>query len=120
MIMRSAAVVVLRAAIVMVGMPVGMGDTLGVRRDLPMLISVNPLRHGQQRKADQPQNTERTQTRHDAETKRALSRVKASPFFFAVTALLSPAPAHPRLRPSFRAHRRIPLSTINDFNPLSG
>lgn len=54
MIMRSAAVVVLRAAIVMVGMSVGMGDALGVRRDLPMLISVNPLRHGQQRKADQP------------------------------------------------------------------
>jgi hypothetical protein len=46
-----------------------------------MLIGVNPLRHGQQRKADQPQNTETTQTQHDAETKRALSRVKASPFF---------------------------------------
>jgi hypothetical protein len=36
-----------------------------------VLISMNPLRHGQQRQADQPQCTEKRQTRHKGETKRA-------------------------------------------------
>jgi hypothetical protein len=36
-----------------------------------VLISMNPLRHGQQRQADQPQGTEIWQTRHEGETKRA-------------------------------------------------
>ena len=71
MIVRGAAVIMLRPAFVMVGRSVAMGDALRMRRDFPVLISMNPLRHGQQRQADQPQGTEKRQTRHKGETKRA-------------------------------------------------
>ncbi len=49
MIVRGAAVIMLRSALVMVGRSVAMGDALRMRRDFPVLISMNPLRHGQQR-----------------------------------------------------------------------
>lgn len=57
MIMRSAAVVVLRAGIVMVGSFVGMGNALGVRCDLPVLINMNPSSHREEGQANQPKNT---------------------------------------------------------------
>ena len=71
MIVRGAAVVVLRSALVMVGRSVAVGDALSMRRDFPVLIGMNPLSQGQQRQANQPQDTEIRQPRHESETKRA-------------------------------------------------
>ena len=51
MIVRGAAVVMLRSALVMVGRSVAMGDALSMRRDFPVLIGMNPLSQGQQRQA---------------------------------------------------------------------
>jgi len=49
MIVRGAAVIMLRSALVMVGRSVAMGNALRMRRDFPVLIGMNPLSHGQQR-----------------------------------------------------------------------
>ena len=71
MIVRGAAVVMLRSTLVMVGRSVVVGDALRMRRDFPVLIGMNPLGHSEQRQADQPQSTEIRQTRHRSETKHA-------------------------------------------------
>ena len=71
MIVRGAAVIMLRPALVMVGRSVAMGDALRMSRDFPVLIGMNPLSHSQQRQANQPKDTEKSQPRHEGETKRA-------------------------------------------------
>jgi len=71
MVVRGAAVVMLRPALVMVGRSVAVGDAFRMRRDFPVLIGMNPLGHSEQRQADQPQSTEKRQTRHRSEIKHA-------------------------------------------------
>ena len=41
--------IMLRSTLVMLGRSVAMGDALRMRCDFPVLIGMNPLRHGQQR-----------------------------------------------------------------------
>ena len=64
MIVRGAAVVVLRAILLLVCSSVVMGDAVRMGRNFPVLKGMNPMHHREQRQANQPEDTKIRQDRH--------------------------------------------------------
>lgn len=77
MVVRSAAMIVARTALIMVALRVGVGHAIVVRGDFPVLVSMGPMRHSQHGQTGQPEEAQTLRCGHERKAKPGTGPVKS-------------------------------------------